>query len=132
MSTPRAPLVRVVAFVLLLGVASTVLAQNTANPPAAPASGSRTPEPIVPEKVGKELKAHYVGDTPPRIDGDLNDEIWQAAQTIDDMVQNDPDNMQPPTERTVVKVAYDDRTVYVAVMNYMRDRSKVTTALGRR
>ena len=29
------------------------------------------------------------------------------------MVQNDPDNMQPPTERTVVKIAYDDRSVYV-------------------
>ena len=25
------------------------------------------------------------------------------------MVQNDPDNMQPPTERTLVKIAYDDR-----------------------
>ena len=48
------------------------------------------------------------------------------------MVQNDPDNMQPPTERTVVKVAYDDRSVYVGVINYMKDPSKITTALGRR
>ena len=80
-------------------------------PPPAPA------EPDVPEKAGKELVAHYVGDTPPRIDGDIDDEIWQKAQAIDDMVQNDPDNMQPPTERTLVKVAYDDRSVYVAVMN---------------
>ena len=93
---------------------------------------SRAGEPAVPEKEGKELVAHYVGDTPPRIDGDLDDEIWQRAQAIDDMVQNDPDNMQPPTERTIVKVAYDDRTVYVAVMNFMRDRSRITTALGRR
>jgi hypothetical protein len=93
---------------------------------------SRAGEPAVPEKEGKELVAHYVGDTPPRIDGDLDDEIWQQAQAIDDMVQNDPDNMQPPTERTIVKVAYDDRTVYVAVMNFMRDRTRITTALGRR
>ena len=48
------------------------------------------------------------------------------------MVQNDPDNMQPPTERTLVKVLYDDRSVYVGVINYMRDPSKITTALGRR
>ena len=73
-----------------------------------------------------------MGDTPPRIDGDIDDEIWQKAQAIDDMVQNDPNNMQPPTERTLVKVAYDDRSVYVAVMNYMKDPSKITTALGRR
>ena len=50
-------------------------------------------EPSVPEKAGKELIAHYAGDTPPRIDGQLDDEIWQRAQAIDDMVQNDPDNM---------------------------------------
>ena len=60
-------------------------------------------EPIVAEKEGKEIEAFYVGDTPPRIDGHLDDEVWQTAQAIDDMVQNDPNNMQPPTERTVVK-----------------------------
>ena len=123
MVTSRESLVRIVGIVLLLAVAyAPAFAQNN----------SRSPEPVVPEKVGKELVAHYVGDTPPRIDGDLDDEVWQRAQAIEDMVQNDPDNMQPPTERTIVKVAYDDRTVYVAVMNFMRDRARVTTALGRR
>ena len=68
-----------------------------------------------------------MGDTPPRIDGDIDDEIWQKAQAIDDMVQNDPNNMQPPTERTLVKIAYDDRSVYVAVMNFMKDPSQITT-----
>jgi hypothetical protein len=29
-------------------------------------------------------------------------------------------------------VLYDDRSVYVGVINYMRDPSKITTALGRR
>ena len=100
---------------------------------AQPAAGNAARgEPIVPEKVGKELQALYIGGTPPRIDGRLDDEGWQRAQAIEDMVQNDPNNMQPPTERTVVRVLYDDRAVYVGVMNYMRDRSKITTALGRR
>lgn len=92
----------------------------------------RPGEPDVPEKAGKELNAHYVGDTPPRIDGRLDDDAWARAQAVDDLVQNDPDNMAPPTERTLVKVAYDDRAIYVAVFNYMRDVSQVTTALGRR
>jgi hypothetical protein len=107
---------------LLLVFASHTLAQAPLRPG----------EPDVPEKAGKELVAYYVGDTPPRIDGDIADEIWQRAQAIDDMVQNDPDNMKPPTERTLVKVAYDDRSVYVAVMCYMRDPAKITNALGRR
>ena len=100
--------------------------------PAAGRSGANGAEPVVPEKVGKELQAFYVGESAPRIDGRLDDEAWQTAQAIDDMVQNDPDNMQPPTERTLIKVLYDDRSVYVGVINYMRDPSKITTALGRR
>ncbi len=71
----------------------------------------RPGEPQVPEKAGKELSAYYVGDTPPRIDGRLDDEIWSRAQAIDDLVQNAPDNMTSPSERTVVKVAYDDRSI---------------------
>ncbi len=115
---------RLLGFWLLLAVvpAGPLFAQQPARPG----------EPQVAEKAGKELNAHYVGETPPRIDGRLDDEIWLAAQGIDDLVQNDPDNMTPPTERTVIKVAYDDRSIYVAVVNHMRDVSQVTTALGRR
>lgn len=112
----------VVLLVVTLFVPAAALAQ----------SGPSGAEPIVPEKAGKDLAAYYVGEHPPRIDGRLDDEGWQEAQAIDDMVQNDPDNMKPPTERTVVKVMYDDRSVYVGVINYMRDVSKITRALGRR
>ena len=120
-------LVGVASFAIALGAAMPALAQ-----PSTSTSSAVRGEPAVPEKAGKELVAFYVGDTPPRIDGRLDDETWQRAQAIDDMVQNDPDNMQPPTERTSVKVLYDDRSVYVGVINYMRDPSKITTALGRR
>ncbi|HEX8027775.1 MAG TPA: DUF5916 domain-containing protein [Vicinamibacterales bacterium] len=124
----RLPLARVV--VLLLAW-SWLPAPAAAQSPPPPDSALRG-EPVVPEKIGKELQAFYVGDTPPRIDGRLDDEVWQTAQAIDDMVQNDPDNMKPPTERTLVKILYDDRSVYVGVINYMRDPSKITNALGRR
>jgi hypothetical protein len=103
--------------------------------PAIPAY-SQTPvsraEPDVPEKKGKELRALPVGDKAPRIDGKLDDEIWGTADRVEDLVQQDPDNMMTPTERTVTQVAYDDRFIYVAVRCYMTDVSKITTALGRR
>jgi hypothetical protein len=123
MPRPHPLAVRVIALLLSALAASSAAAQR---------SGSRINEPVVPEKAGKELVAHYVGDTPPRIDGELSDEVWQRAQLIDDMVQNDPNNMATPTERTSVQVAYDDRSVYVAVMNFMKNPAQVTTALGRR
>ena len=123
----RPPHVRIVR-ILLLVIAFAVPASAQGPNGNTPARG----EPVVPEKVGKEIQAFYVGETPPRIDGRLDDEVWQTAQAIDDMVQNDPDNMQPPTERTSVRVLYDNRSIYVGVMNYMHDVSKITTALGRR
>src|SRR6185436_4776982 len=126
----RRPSARFV-FICLLSVLSCATAIPAFAQPAAGRTGGSA-EPIVPEKVGKELHAFYVGESAPRIDGRLDDESWQRAQAIDDMVQNDPDNMQAPTERTLVKVLYDDRSVYVGVINYMRDPSKITTALGRR
>ena len=73
-----------------------------------------------------------MGEKAPRIDGRLDDEIWTMADRVEDLVQQDPDNMAPPTERTVTQVAYDDRSIYVAVRCYMTDVSKITTALGRR
>ena len=97
-----------------------------AQEPACPA------EPAVPEKAGKVLRAFRITGSSPQIDGRLDDEVWAAADAIDDLVQNEPDNMAPPTERTVVQVAYDDRYLYVAVYCYMRDPSQITTGLGRR
>jgi hypothetical protein len=126
----RLPPARAVA--ILLVVVTVIAALPAFAQPAADRSGSTKGEPVVPEKAGKELLAFYVGESAPRLDGRLDDEGWQRAQAIDDMIQNDPNNMQPPTERTVVKVLYDDHSVYVGVINYMRDRSKITTALGRR
>ena len=125
---PRCPSGRFVA--ILVSLFSLAAIPAFAQPPAG--RSGRAAEPAVPEKAGKELQAFYVGDSAPRIDGRLDDEAWQTAQAIEDMLQNDPDNMQPPTERTVVKVIYDDRSVYVGVINYMKDPSKITNALGRR
>jgi hypothetical protein len=89
-------------------------------------------EPNVPEKAGKELRAHRITGAAPRIDGRFDEEVWTQADLLDDMVQNEPDNMAAPTERTIIQVAYDDRSVYVAVRCLMRDPSQITTSLGRR
>src|SRR5882672_11017739 len=89
-------------------------------------------EPAAQEKAGKELHALRITGTPPRIDGRLDDEAWTKAAAISDLVQEDPDNMVAPTERTIVRVTYDDRYLYVAVEMFMKDPSRVRDGLGRR
>jgi len=91
-----------------------------------------TSEPPVPEKTGKVLRAFRLTDSSPMIDGHLDEEAWALADAIDDFVQEEPDNMAPPTERTTVQIAYDDRYIYVAVRCYDREPSYIDTGLGRR
>ncbi|HKT79488.1 MAG TPA: DUF5916 domain-containing protein [Vicinamibacterales bacterium] len=95
-------------------------------------AASAAGEPDVPEKAGKEFRAFRIRAQAPRIDGHFDDEVWTLAQPIDDMVQNEPNNMAAPADRTVVQVAYDDRALYVAVRCFMHDPSQLTTGLGRR
>jgi hypothetical protein len=96
---------------------------------AQPATDS---EPAAADKIGKVLHAHRIAGTPPAVDGRIDDEVWTVAPLIDDLVQNDPDNMAAPTERTTVQVAFDNRHLYIAVRCYMKDPSQIASALGRR
>ncbi len=91
-------------------------------------------EPAAQDKVGKELHALRIATTSPpiRIDGRMDDEVWNRAEAISDFIQEDPDNMAPATERMTIRVAYDDRYVYVAVEMFMRDPSLIRDGLGRR
>lgn len=66
----------------------------------------------------------------PVIDADLSDPIWQKAPEIAGFIQHDPEDGKPATQKTVVKVAYDDQAIYIAAK--MDDARPVTTVLGRR
>jgi hypothetical protein len=113
-----------VCLALLLGLAFAVAARAQGSPGPA--------EPAFADKAGKELHAFHITGTAPSIDGRLDDEVWQLAQSADDFVQIDPNNMAPATERTTVQVAYDARYLYVAVHCFSRNPAGVTPGLGRR
>ena len=51
-------------------------------------------------------------DTPPNIDGRLDDEIWSSAAKLTGFVQQSPLDGAPATEETEVYVAYDAENIY--------------------
>jgi hypothetical protein len=53
---------------------------------------------------------------PPVVDGRLDDPAWAAATPSDAFVQHFPDEGAPPSERTSVRVLYDDKNLYVGVV----------------
>lgn len=54
----------------------------------------------------------------PTIDGNLSDPIWQKAPAIDEFYQLEPDTGKPGSERTVVRVLYDENNLYVSFYCY--------------
>ena len=53
-------------------------------------------------------------DIPPRIDGNLDDEIWQRIEPVRGFLQRWPDEGANPTEDTWAKIAYDQDFLYFA------------------
>lgn len=66
------------------------------------------------------------------IDGRLDEEAWTHAPVIDDFKQSDPVQGAAPTERTVVRVLYDDEALYVAARLYDTAPDSIVARLGRR
>lgn len=54
----------------------------------------------------------------PVIDADLSDAAWEKATVIDDFRQRSPNPYEPATERTVVRILYDENNLYFAFYNY--------------
>jgi hypothetical protein len=114
------------------GLVACVIAASLAAPVAVFAQTASGGEPALEAKAGKELRAARIGNSAPHVDGQLDDEIWTRAARLEDMVQNEPDSMGAPSERTTIQVAYDDRDIYVAVRCYASDPSQIVSVLARR
>jgi len=65
-----------------------------------------------------------------RIDGRLDEAAWAAAPVIDGFTQIDPEEGAPSTQRTEVRILYDDDALYVGAR--LHDTGEVTGRLGRR
>ena len=59
------------------------------------------------------------------IDADLSDLSWARATVITDFKQREPDPGAAPTERTVLRVMYDDNNFYLSVYAYDSELNSV-------
>ncbi len=68
----------------------------------------------------------------PSIDGKLNEPQWLTAPVFDEFVQSFPDEGARPSERTEVRVLYDDDNLYVGIICYDSRPEQILRQLGRR
>ncbi len=70
--------------------------------------------------------------SPISLDGKLDEASWELASFVSDFKQFDPEESAEPTERTAVKVLYDDNALYIGVKCFDADPSEIEHQLTRR
>ena len=73
---------------------------------------------------GKRMTTVYT-TVPPNIDGVPNEPEWNLAEPVSDFFQREPDNGQPGSERTEVRMLYDDEALYFAFYCYDSEPDKI-------
>jgi hypothetical protein len=61
----------------------------------------------------------------PTIDGDLSDAAWAKATIIENFTQKQPIPYAAPTERTVLRILYDENNLYFSFYAYDSDPSAI-------
>jgi hypothetical protein len=70
--------------------------------------------------------------SPPAIDGRLTDECWQLAAPARGLRQINPDEGEPATEETEIRVLFDDSAIYVAARMFDKDAQEISRRLSKR
>ena len=109
------------ATALLLLTASPIFAQQEAGTDQAATSGSVADLDGAPRPAAVAARA----TGPIAVDGVLDDDAWGAAHVIDRFIQQKPNPGMPATERTEVRILYDDQHLYIGAEMYDSDPSSL-------
>ncbi|HVP39553.1 MAG TPA: DUF5916 domain-containing protein [Candidatus Saccharimonadales bacterium] len=120
---------------LLLAVAAPGLAQPADTTSFAP-PGAPAPAPMGTAGLPRPATAPVIRaarrSSPIRVDGRLDEPAWEAAAPFTDFVQTDPQEGQPASERTEVRVLVDGDALYVGARLFDREPAGIRAHLARR
>lgn len=69
---------------------------------------------------------------PPKIDGLIEEAVWDLAEWTSDYTEHEPDNGKAPENQTKFKILYDDKNIYVFFKCYDSNPDKIEKRLSRR
>lgn len=78
-----------------------------------PSVGNKNAPALPPEKQNPVEITYF--ETPPSIDGVIDEEIWQSAAVLKDFYETQPGDNDSPTFPTDVLIGYDSKNLYLAV-----------------
>src|SRR3989442_12688631 len=91
----------------------------------------RAGRPAKDESVRITAEATYI-DHAPRLDGTLDDPLWQSAKVITDFRQREPNEGEPATEKTEERILYTGHAVHFGIHCYDSVPSRIIATELRR
>ncbi len=79
----------------------------------------------------KTLTAYEI-DTPVKLDGIMNEPSWNGAVKATDFIQRELEEGAPATEKTDVRILYDNNCLYIGIMCYDREPGRIVHTEMRR
>ncbi len=86
-------------------------------------------------EIAEDVKKIYTAtrlDSSLKIDGIINEEMWNNAQAAGDFLQLEPAEGFPVSQRSVVRLLYDNENLYVCAMLYDTSPDSILQELGNR
>jgi hypothetical protein len=96
---------------------------------SAPVAFAQTP--VTGSASRKQATATRIPNGSIRVDGRLDEEIWQRVTPITDFIQKEPTEGAKPTDAMDVRIAFDDDVMYIGARMHSSD-GRIQAPLGRR
>ncbi len=81
------------------------------------------------QQAGSERKSVEIvrTDTPPVIDGHIDEPVWSRAAVIEDLHQMTPIEYTEPSQRTEIRILYDDDALYIAARMWDTEAERIVS-----
>ena len=79
----------------------------------------------------RELRVARISE-PPKIDGLVTEALWQHLDVATDFIQQNPDEGELSTERTEIRVGFDDQNLYIGIICFDSEPENIVVTQNRR
>ena len=120
-------IVTTAVFVLVYGwlTVFSVFAQDVSQKPEEAAIEVASTDIIDPETIPRPTLVAVRAAGPITVDGVLDEVVWASVEPAQNFIQALPNTGALATERTEVRILYDDKTLYIGAILYDREPDKI-------
>lgn len=99
---------------------------------AATSQGDSTPVIVsAPIREARKARAHRLTEAP-SFDGLVTEALWETMEPATDFIQQEPNEGQPATERTEVRIGYDEKNLYIGIICFDSEPQNIVVTQNRR